>query len=209
MKLYVFVILLLFLSSITSCIKHEVVPAPEPHVKLQAAFLGEINGTEFSFNENLDGYAGSSIVSQSFQVPPPDSSFNIYSFLLSSSVSSRSIQLNMGNVKWSSAITDAPTLERFNAYFNQNLTLPFQLMGNGGVEIIYTDNNGLKWTSKPADGYPKNIMFNVKEQSSDASGDYSKFTCQFNCQLYYMDSVNMDEDTLIVTDAKLQGWFKR
>jgi hypothetical protein len=209
MKLYVFVTLTLLLFQVTSCIKHEVVPAPDPKVKLQSAFIGEINGTEFSFNENLEGYSGSSFVSQSFQVPPPDSSFNIYSFLISSESSTKAIQLNMGNVKWSSAITEAPTLERFNSYFNESLMPSFQLMGNGGVEIVYTDDNGLKWCSKPTDGFPKNMLFQVKEQASDACGDYSKFTCRFDCQLYYMNEVNMDEDTLVLSEAQLQGWFKR
>ena len=43
---------------ITSCIKHEVIPAPEPQVDLDAHFEGLVGGSFIEYTENVDGYYG-------------------------------------------------------------------------------------------------------------------------------------------------------
>ena len=40
----------------SSCIEHEVIPAPVNTVDLNAAFIGFVNGTQVEFTQNVNGY---------------------------------------------------------------------------------------------------------------------------------------------------------
>ena len=65
-----FFTLLLFVGLLFSaCIEHEVIPAPETTVDLNAAFIGFVNGTQVEFTQNVNGYGAIAINAEDINPP--------------------------------------------------------------------------------------------------------------------------------------------
>jgi hypothetical protein len=211
----------LVIAALASCVKHEVIPAPEPKVELVCNFTGTINGTDVEWTQNVDGVYLES--SKSKIVPPTGLSSAVYYSEIKSSDNLNAMRLNIGQMKWDANVTSDPTLAIFNGFLTANpiptYTLGAVLTGanTAGFEVAYRDGNGDVWLSNDTD--PNTIEFTNIVQESDKTGDYSKFVANFNCTVYhtfmYIDNLISPPDTTYVTENRainngvFKGWYKR
>lgn len=192
----------------SSCIDHEVIPAPEPSVDLFCQFTGTINNTNVTFTQNVTGYYLNTTKAKILLPPPSLSSAVYYSEILSASAAP-SIKLGLGSVTWDASTTNEPTLTLFNNFHMNALTPTYSNNGTSGFEVTYKDGLGKIWVSHDNSVNFQDVTFSSILQESDASGDYSKFTCDFNCYVYRQDAVTLLWDSLPIQNAKYKGWFKR
>lgn len=206
------VIALFALSSLflTGCPKHEIIPAPTPKVELNATFLGSINGTQVELTQNVDGYYLDATKIK-YILPSPTPSTAAYYAEMKSGQSLLSIKVGIGSVNFDASASQDPSLTVFNAFFTQNTTPVYSAACANGFEVIYRDGSGAVWTSDDTQS-PQDVVFTNIVQESDASGDYSKFTCTFNCNVY-RPSVDQNGNPIVlnlpIQNAVLNGWFKR
>ncbi len=195
-------------SLFSSCIKHEVIPAPEPKVDLYAHFAGDINGTPVEFTENVLGYANHTSKAK-ILLPSPSLSSAVYYSEMKSAETLVSIKVGLGSVMWDASTTSDPTLSLFNSFHLNNTTPVYSNNATSGFEVTYRDAANKIWTSKENSVNPQSVTFSALLQESDASGDYSKFTCNFSCYVYRTDPVTLLEDSVRIQSAVFKGWFQR
>jgi hypothetical protein len=210
MKNYKFGIAVVLFSglALASCIKHEIIPAPEPVVDLKCHFQGYVNGTAIEFTQNVNGYTCNPS-KEKIILPTPQMSSAIYYAEISSGQSAQSVKLGIGSVLWDASTVSDPTLTIFNDFFLNNLTPTYSDNAVLGFEVEYRDVAGKTWASHENSVNMKNVTFSSVKQESDANGDYSKFKCNFNCYVYNQDAVTLLWDSLSVQNAVFEGWFKR
>jgi len=206
---------------ISSCIKHEIIPAPEPEVDLSAHFEGLIGGSFIEYTENVDGYYGlSELATQSAS----GVSNAQYSFSTISPSELTSIKIGMGSLTWNDASgATAPALTLFNNFFLSNDIPAYSNLAVAGFEVTFRDASGLEWKSDEASPI-QNVVIDPLSiiQESDASGDYSKFNMTFDCPIYHIYSVvdisvpvqipaAMKDSvaTIQIDQASYKGWFQR
>lgn len=200
----------------SSCIDHEIIPAPIPTVDLTSNFTGEINGAEIVLTENVLGFMNVSTKDQIILAAPDFSSAVYYSAMISSSVTT-SIKIGLGSVSWNANITPDPSITAFNGFMLANTNPAYSNNGSAGFEVTYTDASNREWKSDEIDQSLPDVEFVNIVQESDNSGDYSTFTCNFDCYAY---SLNPDSlavlpvpvvhvDSISIQNAVYQGWFKR
>ncbi len=194
--------------ALSSCIEHEVIPAPEPKVELKCNFMGTINGTGVEFTQNVLGY-DCFPTKFKFIIPPPSFSSAVYYSQIASSQSQVAVKVGLGKVYWDATTVNDPTLALFNDFFLNNLTPAYSLDADNGIEIEYRDASGRIWKSKENSPNAQSAVFSNVKQESDNSGDYSKFTCNFQCYVYSYDDVALEWDSLSIQNAVFKGWFKR
>lgn len=188
----------------TSCIKHEVIPAPIPTVDLQAHFYGVVDGVPVELTENVLGYTNASTKAKIILPPPSFSSAVYYSQMASAEVAT-SIKVGLGSVTWDASLAPEPTLNSFNAFFVANDLPTYSANGSTGFEVTYRDGFGAEWKSLETSPNFQDVQFTGLHQESDSTGDYSLFTCYFNCYAYNFDF----SDSVKIEDAVYQGWFQR
>lgn len=193
---------------LNSCIEHEVIPAPEPSVDLFCEFTGTINGTNVALTQNVNGYYLNTSKAKILLPPPSLSSAVYYSEILSPSAST-SIKVGLGSVTWDASTTNEPTLTLFNNFHLNTLTPAFSDNGTSGFEVTYRDGLGKTWVSHQNSVNFQDVTFSSILQETDATGDYSKFTCDFTCYVYRQDAVTLLWDSLPIQNAKFKGWFQR
>lgn len=204
----IFAVVLLTIG-LSSCIEHEVIPAPEPTVDLQIAeFEGTINGTYVHLTENVSGYYVSTEKAK-ILLPPPQLSSAVYFSEILSAESPVSIKIGLGSVMWDASTTSDPTLTQYNNFLMNTLTPVFALDGNNGFEVRYKDGLGVVWVSNQASVNFQDVIFSDIKQESDASGDYSQFTCDFECYVYHTDPVTLELDSVRIQASEYKAWFKR
>lgn len=205
------IVLLFALGSLflAGCPKHEIIPAPEPRVDLEANFVGNINGTDVELTENVNGYYLEATKTKII-LPSPSPSSAVYYADMKSGQTMVSVKIGMGSVLFDGSISSDPTLSLFNAFFTANMTPSYSAASVAGFEVIYRDGTGAVWTSDPA-STPQNVVFSNVVQESDATGDYSKFVCTFDCIVYRTVVVGTVSTTysLPIQNATYTGWFKR
>lgn len=200
---------------LAGCPKHEIIPAPTPKVELESHFIGIVNGTQIELTQNVDGYYLDA-TKVKYILPSPTPSKAIYYADMKSAQTLVSIKVGLGSATFDgSASGGDPSLSVFNSFFTSNTTPTYASMADGGFEVVYRDGSGAVWTSDPAQT-PQDVVFTNIVQESDGSGDYSKFTCTFNCNVYREipdtstpnpnDSITL---SLPIQNAVLKGWFKR
>jgi hypothetical protein len=193
---------------LSSCIDHEVIPAPIPMVELDCHFQGTINGTNVEFTENVLGYYCNAEKAK-ILLPPPNYSSAVYYSEILSAQTPVSIKVGLGSVMWDASTTSDPTLTLFNN-FHINNTLPvFSNSGTTGFEVTYRDGLGKTWVSDENSVNYQDVIFSNIVQESDSSGDYSKFVCDFDCYVYRINDVTLLLDSLRIQAAEFEGWFKR
>ena len=193
---------------VSSCIKHEVIPAPVPMVDLSCHFIGTVNGTTVELTENVLGYYCTTSKAKILLPSPSLSSASYFSQMLSSSTPV-SAKIALGSVMWDAATAIDPDVAAFNAFHGNNLTPNFSTLGASGFEFSYRDGTGVTWTSKPNSVNFQDVTFSSIVQESDTSGDYSKFKCNFECYVYHTDAVTLVLDSIHVQGAQYEAWFKR
>lgn len=202
--------------SVGSCIKPEVIPAPEPMVDLEASFIGDIGGQVTEFTEFVSGYEGvSDIAIQS----SGGTSNAQYTFALMSDQSRAMVRIGLGSISWSSSLgTYRPELNLFNDFFKNNDSPNYSNNALSGFEVVYRTHNDSIFVSRDNSVYGQIASFVPSSiiQGSDSSGDYSKFICNFNCYVYN-DWVDMTlgppgvpmTDSILIKNVTYKGWFKR
>ena len=209
----------------TSCIKHEVIPAPEVKAELICNFTGSINGTDVEWTQNVGGIYLES--SKSKIVPPMGMSSAIYYSEIKSTENFTALRLNLGQMKWDANVTSDPTLNIFNAFFTSNPTPNYTLGAistpapSAGFEVAFTDGNGDVWLTKDTDDGPNTIEFTNIVQESDKTGDYSKFVANFDCIVYHTFTIITPsvppavgdtayvEQSYPITNGVFKGWYRR
>ena len=230
MKLKTILASTLVISALASCVKHEIIPAPEPKVELVCHFKGNIAGTDHELTQNVTGYFLET--NKSKIVPSSGPSRAIYYSEMKSGESLTSIRLNLGEVLWDSQVSSDPTTAVFNGFmsgtkmpaapgispvvYTIGAVLPAS-PAKSGFEVVYRDAGGLLWTSK-ADA-SNTIEFTNIVQESDKTGDYSKFVATFDCTVYHTfmnidntvspPDTTYDEQSKLIDDGVFKGWFKR
>lgn len=196
---------------LAGCPKHEIIPAPTPKVSLESHFIGTINGTQVELTQNVDGYYLDATKVKVI-LPSPTPSKASYFADMKSSQNLVSIRVGLGSATFdASASGGDPSLSVFNNFFTSNTSPVYAASADGGFEVVYRDGSGAVWTSDPAQS-PQDVIFTNIVQESDGTGDYSKFTCTFNCNVYRNtvdQSGNPITLQLPIQNAVLKGWFKR
>lgn len=214
----------------SGCVKHEIIPAPEPKVDLVCHFAGNIAGTDLELTQNVQGYYLET--NKSKIVPPQGPSKAVYFSEMKSAEALQSIRINLGEVLWDSGTSSDPTTTIFNGFmsatkmpappgvspvvYTTGAVLPAS-PAKAGFEVVYRDAGGILWTSKSSD--PNTIEFTDIVQESDKTGDYSKFIAKFDCVVYHTfmtidntvspPDTTYDEQSRIIDNAVFKGWFKR
>lgn len=201
--------------AISSCIKHEIIPAPVPTADLNAHFIGDIQGGQVEITENVLGYTNVSTKAQIILPPPSLSSVVYYSGLQSTDVQT-SIKVGLGSLTFDSGIASGPTLTSFNSFFLANMTPVYSNSGTNGFEVVYRDPTGREWDSNENSTGIQEVEFSAIVQESDESGDYSSFTCYFDCWVYSLNPDSLAQtppvlhvDSMIIENAIYDGWFQK
>jgi hypothetical protein len=194
--------------SVTSCIEHEVIPAPVPTVDKYCHFEGLINGISTEFTENVSGYYCSGTKAKYILPAPAFSSAVYYSEMLSPTYPV-SIRIGLGSLQWDAALSAEPSLSTFNDFHMNNTTPAYSNSAANGFEVAYKDGSGLLWTSKQTSPNFQDVTLSAIKQGSDATGDYSRYVCTFNCYVYRQDPVTLAWDSIRIQNAELKGFFKR
>ena len=202
--------LLLFVGLLFSaCIEHEVIPAPETTVDLNSAFIGFVNGTQVEFTQNVNGYGAVAMNAEDIN-PSPTPSHMTYGSKIKSIYNDQAIRVKFGTLDWDVSQNSYPTVSMFNDWLNtwSNTPVSFSDQGLSGIEIEYTDNNGVSWVSRQSDP-GQTATFVIKNQESDNTGDYSLFECTFSCLVWRINpQTNLDE-SVIIENGKITSWFKK
>lgn len=196
----------------TACIKHEVIPPPEPLVDLEVHFEGIINGTAVEYTDDVDGFNGETSDAQLILTSPSLSSVSYFCDMTSNLID-RSLKIGMGSIYWDAGALDKPSPEQFNNFFTdlENVSgIPYTTDAVDGFEVTYTDNFGNVWVSDPTSTNVQSALFTSVETESDDTGDFAKFTVEFTCYLYRtISEVPLERDSIKIDNGVFQGWFKR
>ena len=210
-----FSLTLLSVLVLSSCIKHEVVPAPVNTVDLNASLNCFVNGTQVEFTQNVDGYKGSSS-KDVYVYASPVLSKVIYSSIISSPYSSQSLKISFGALDWDASANADPTVTMFNNYHSSNSQVPVPFinyynlvnLNADGISVEYTDKNGILWKSNEQD-LNQSATFTVLKQASDNTGDYSLFECTFSCKAWHYNVQLQQNDSIAINNAVYRAWFKK
>ena len=195
-------------TSLSSCIDHEVIPAPVPMVELNCYFDGFISGVPLTFTQNVDGIYG--LATKAYNIlPAPSFSNERYFFTMLTNQNLRSIKVGLGSVYFDGQADLSPSLTQFNSFHSNNLTPTYSDGALTGFEVTYTDASGKQWYSHESSVNVQDVTFFDIAQESDSTGDYSKFKCVFDCYVYKQDVITLAWDSLRVQATELQGWFKK
>lgn len=195
--------------SFSSCIEHEVIPAPIPKADLSCHFSGTVNNTFVELTENVQGYKLNPSKSTLLNPSPQLSSVKYYADM-SSLENAISVRVGLGSISWDDAgSAGVPPLNVFNSFFTTNTTPAYSDGSVAGFEISYRDGSGGIWVSKQNSVNPHTVTFSAINQESDANGDYSKFICEFNCYVYRINPQTSLLDSMRIQNGRLEGWFDR
>ena len=210
---------------LTACIKHEIIPAPEPKVELVCSFNGIIGGSPLELTQNVNGYFMET--KKSIFVPPTGLALATYFSEMKSPDNLVAIKISMGNMRWDGNGTDGPPSNVFNLFFKDNLLPNYTLAASStptntaGVEVAYRDVVGNIWLSKDTDDMINTMEFSNISQETDKTGDYSKYVAHFNCTVYHTyrtinqhpapqpNDTTFVEESFEISNAVLKGWYKR
>ena len=190
----------------SSCIKHEVIPAPIPEVDLPASFRAFLQGSSYEIIKDVNGYYCDATQAKEI-LPTPQPSKIIYYSSIKSDQQSDFIQIGIGKLHFNADASIVPNLDAFTAFFNNNVTPTYKLGAASGVEIVFRDGQGGVWISDENSTLPQDFTFTSLVQESDENGDYMKFTAKFNVSL--VDDVLTPTDTIVFSNAIFEGYFKR
>lgn len=201
-----------FFLLLASCTKPHV-PEPEQTADLYAHFYGEFNGVPIEFTENVVGFYHTATHQAQMELPPNPSSIVYFSRMKSNQVLT-ALEVGVGSIYWDGSEGSEPTLEAFNTFFNNNKHPDYTENGADGFQVRFTDGTGRIWTSDALSSHPQDVEFSSIHQESDSKGDYSSFTCAFECYVYSLNpdslALQIDHlDSLHITNAVYHGWFQR
>lgn len=205
------VVLVCVSTLLTSCVEHEVIPAPIPRVELPASFTADYEGMPYQLIKNVDGYYCDPTQAREILPAPQPSSIIYYSSLRSKepNVHFDYIRIGLGQLFYSAEADLKPTLSQFKQFFEANKNPLYKDDCLGGVEIIYRDSAGKVWYSSENMTdlqNPQSFSFTSLTQKSDKFGDYMKFSATFNVSL--VDDLTTPTDTIRFKNAVYEGYFQ-
>lgn len=188
-----------------SCIKHVVVPAPEPKVVLTSTFSADTNSTNITFAKGADGYDVVNDNYREIKGSPQMSTIIYYSTLKSSSKVSQ-FKVAIGDAQWDAASGNFPPLATFTDFFSTSAVFVYKTGGANGVELTWKDEAGVVWTSKDTSMTANDGTFSISSatQQSDDTGDYMKVSLSFSCYLYNSSST----DSVYLQNGSFTTYFK-
>jgi hypothetical protein len=191
---------------LAGCPKHEIIPAPTPKVELNAHFIGVVNGSNTELTQGVGGFMLEATKAKII-LPSPNLSSAVYNANFKTDQGLISMNISLGSIFWDASLASDPSLTQFNDFFDLTSTLEpdYKTAAAQGFEVVYRDGFGNIWKSNEND--PGAVVFSDILQESDATGDYTKFKCSFDCILYR--TVGQNTYTLAIEDAEYTGWFKR
>ena len=208
--------LLFVLLSVSSCIEHEVIPPPTNTLDLNATFVGYVNGTQVEFTQNVLNYKGYSDKKTAIYASPALSKM-LFISEMKSVTDQRAVRLTFGSLDWDASANSTPTLTMFKDFHTSTsgIDLPFRDEATlldvantiDGIQIEYTDQNGLVWISKQSD-LGQIAKFTVLDQATDKTGDYSLFEVTFSCKVWRYNVQTELDESLNISNGKLTAWFK-
>lgn len=190
----------------TSCIKHEVIPPPEPVVDLPSSFRALLQGSSYEIIKDVNGYYCDPTQAKEILPTPQQSKITYYSSIKSEQRLDF-VQIAIGRLLFNADVNITPNIDAFTAFFNNTVTPNYSTAADGGVEIVYRDGQGGVWISDENSVLPQDFTFTSLTQESDENGDYMKFTAKFNVSL--VDDILIPTDTIIFQNAVFEGYFKR
>jgi len=194
------------------CVKHEIIPAPEHEVELAYSFKGVIDNDTIEMTSEFSNYRCNPTQEKNLVTPPLLSSAIYYSEI-SSDLVFRKIKIGLGQIQWNKSAGDDPGLEAYNAFFSStsNMFPLYKDNLSSGFKVTYTDENNIVYESSENSSEYKDVKFTNISQDSDASGDYSKFSCTLNCYVYYVSGNTPENgrDSLKIQMGKIKGYFKK
>lgn len=210
-----FVILFSIGFVISSCIEHEVIPAPVNNVDLNAYATFFANGTQVEFNQNVNGYKGFATKDVYIYAAPVQSKV-IYSSIISSPFAPQALKISLGALDWDASANTDPTLNMFNEFLTSNsqISIPFKDYNtlvntkSDGIHLEYTDKNGVVWKSKESDPN-QSAKLKVIKKASDNTGDYFIYECSLSCKVWTYDIQLQKEISITINNLTLRGWFKK
>ena len=213
MKKYYTLVLLVFLLIFYSCIEHEVIPPPVKEVELKCLFSASIDTIDYKLEEDKEGFHCKAEQAKEVLPAPMPSTVIYYSSMLSNQKLDK-IQVKIGKALFDNQSTSDPTIETFEAFFIDNYNPDFKKDGDNGVEVIFTNSQGVKWRSNPHSTNNQNFEFSTLSLKSDENGDYMTFVADFSCFLYNYeneDNPDFDEpvDSIYVLNARYTNYFRR
>ncbi|MDB4606803.1 hypothetical protein OAH04_03315 [Crocinitomicaceae bacterium] len=193
----------------SSCIEHEVIPAPVNTVDLNAAFIGFVNGTQVEFTQNVNGYGAESENTEDIN-PSPSPSKMTYGTKIKSLYNPQALRVKFGAQEWDVAQNAYPTVSMFNEWLNlyTNAPVGFSDQGLNGVEVEYVDNNGVSWLSRESDPN-QSAIFEFTGSQSDNTGDYAFFKCTFTCLVWRYNTQTELDESINIENGIITSWFKK
>lgn len=210
MKKLAYLWILPFAMLVIGCIKPEIIPAPAQKVDLIAYFKGEINGTNIKWTQNTDDYNCYPTITKTTNQGTGQSSTAVYFAEMKSESVKGSIRIGLGSINWDYNLTENPTMKLFSEFMNTNRKPKYSVNAKKGFEVQYKDKLGNVWLSDTTKT-GNSVNFISVKQESDLNSDYSKFTCQFNCQVSrtYIENKDTITDVIEIKNAEFKGWFTR
>lgn len=204
MKFKVFAVAILAISTLFSCVDHEVVPSPSSTLELPFTFIADIDGTTIEYVKNVDGMYSQGTIAKEI-LPNPDPSSAIYFSEIKSNSQSDLFKISLGKVDFQASVTSEPSLSQFEAFMLSSTQPAFTPGADGGIEIMYRDHSNIVWKSDASSLEPQNLEFTSFVQESDDENDYMKFEAVFNCKLYNSDTT----DFITLENGVYNAYFKR
>ena len=194
-----------------SCVEHEVIPPPKPEVELECSFTATIsdenNEWDYDLVEQVDGFFCDPTQAKILN-PSPQPSFVTYFASIRSQDQLDYIQVKLGRLQFNADMEPDPTVEAFENFFMSNMAPSFVEEANGGVEVVFRDNQGQVWMSNPATLEPQSFQFSNLSLEGDDDNDFMKFIATYNCWLY----TNLDNppagDSIHMENAIYRGYFQ-
>lgn len=165
----------------SSCERHEVIPAPDPVIEYDCSFSAIVSDTiNVLYSEGVDGYNCVSDVSKLINSGAGDNeaicSDEIYS---DDNNFSGAAELKHGSILWGSD-ENVPPRDVFEQFFDAS-TVPFSYEGSSGVEIIWYDSSGTDWFS--VDTADMNQFEYTSIDFKEDSMEYALFEAKFQCKI--------------------------
>jgi len=204
--------IILGVAFLSSCTKHEVIPAPEYEAKLPVSFNGDIQGANYEIIKDIKGFFHETSQAQEILPTPQPSTITYYSSLKSTEKADI-VQIRLGKLLFSSNNNGRPSKDVFNEFFKTGITQPitFKTDAEDGVEIFFQDEQGISYFSDENSGLPQDFELTNLDEDEDDEGEYMKFVARFNVSLYS----NLDAgdpllvDTINIQNAVYEGYFQR
>jgi hypothetical protein len=186
-----------------SCIKHEVIPPPQPKVDLSSSFTADTSGFPLVYTKDVDGFFVEATNFRELQASPQLSNIVYYNTIRSTNYADL-FRISVGRAFWDAANGQFPSVSQFKLFF-EGLTNPgFSDDGINGVMLEWRDSNNQLWHTRAASTQPQNFVFTSIVQESDEDGDYVKFSAEFSCYLYSLDGL----DSVRFDNGRYSSYFK-